>query len=130
MFKEDLKLENYLLKLPVKKYKLLYRFRCSNFKLPIETGRWGRIPRSERKCNLCNSNDKLAMNFIICLLISCHIWPCIVQLAGIVRISSPNRCKCLDCYVHQIITIITYHYTFHRVMIGDNFMLEMMWDYL
>ena len=57
MFKEDLKLENYLLKLPVKKYKLLCRFRCSNFKLPIETGRWGHIPRSERKCKLCNSND-------------------------------------------------------------------------
>ena len=57
MFKEDLKLENYLLKLPVKKYKLLCRFRCSNFKLPIETGRWVHIPRSERKCNLCDSND-------------------------------------------------------------------------
>ena len=57
MFKEDLKLENYLLKLPVKKYKLLCRFRCFNFKLPIETGRWDHIPRSERKCNLCDSDD-------------------------------------------------------------------------
>jgi hypothetical protein len=31
IFKEDLKLENYLLKLPSKKYKLLCRFRCCNF---------------------------------------------------------------------------------------------------
>ena len=57
MFKEDFKLENYLLKLSVKKYKLLCKFRCSNSKLRIETERWGHITRSERKCNLCKSND-------------------------------------------------------------------------
>ena len=57
IFKERLQLENYLLKLPFKKCKLLCRFRCCNFKLPIETGRWNNTPRSERKCNICNSND-------------------------------------------------------------------------
>jgi hypothetical protein len=57
IFTEDLKLENYSLKLPSKKYKLLCRFRCCNFKLPIETGRLQNIPRSERKCNSCDLHD-------------------------------------------------------------------------
>ncbi len=33
------------------------KFRTSNHKLPIETGRWNGIERSERKCNLCNLKD-------------------------------------------------------------------------
>jgi hypothetical protein len=57
IFKENLKLRNYLLKLPCKKYKLLCRFRCCNFKLPVETGRWEHISRSDRKCNLCDLHD-------------------------------------------------------------------------
>ena len=57
IFNERLQLENYLLKLPFRKCKLLCRFRCCNFKLPIETGRWNNTPRSERKHNICNTND-------------------------------------------------------------------------
>ena len=35
----------------------LCRFRACNHKLPIESGRYLNIPRSERSCHLCNVND-------------------------------------------------------------------------
>lgn len=35
----------------------MIKFRTANFKLPIETGRWEKIPLHERKCDLCNKND-------------------------------------------------------------------------
>ena len=31
------------------------KLRCSNFKFPIETGRWSGIPRENRICNLCGT---------------------------------------------------------------------------
>lgn len=34
----------------------LFRFRTSNHKLPIETGRWNNVPRNQRFCNLCKNN--------------------------------------------------------------------------
>ena len=30
------------------------KLRCSNLKLPIETGRWVNILKQNRKCHLCN----------------------------------------------------------------------------
>ena len=45
------------LTLPIKKEKLLCKFRTCNIKLPIEIGRWNNTRREERKCNLCNTND-------------------------------------------------------------------------
>ena len=33
---------------------MITKFRCSNIKLPIETGRWSMNPREERICHLCN----------------------------------------------------------------------------
>ena len=36
-------------------FKLL-RFRTTNHRLPIETGRWFNIPRNERLCNLCEES--------------------------------------------------------------------------
>ena len=30
------------------------KLRCSNLKLPIETGRWANIRKQNRKCHLCN----------------------------------------------------------------------------
>jgi hypothetical protein len=34
------------------------KFRCGSHKLPIEMGRFCSIDRSERICDLCNSNCK------------------------------------------------------------------------
>ena len=36
---------------------VLCRFRTGNHKLPIETGRWEDIERTERLCNLCNNHN-------------------------------------------------------------------------
>jgi hypothetical protein len=33
---------------------MITKFRCSNIKLLIETGRWSMTPREERICHLCN----------------------------------------------------------------------------
>ena len=57
IFKEEFRFEKYLDILD-KNDRILYcKFRTCNHKLPIETGRWFRIERNERKCLLCNRND-------------------------------------------------------------------------
>jgi hypothetical protein len=56
-FKNDIVLEEYLLKLPkVLRYPLC-RFRVSNHFLPIEKGRHENTPRNERTCSLCNKDE-------------------------------------------------------------------------
>ena len=54
--KNSLCIEKYLLNLNIPDRIVLCRFRCSNFKIPVETGRWSNIPRNERICNLCDMN--------------------------------------------------------------------------
>ena len=44
-FKEEFGLENYLLKLLPKERVMISKFRCSNFKIPIELGRWYNVPK-------------------------------------------------------------------------------------
>ena len=56
IFKKDFTLETYLLKLPEYCRLWITHFRCSNLRLPIETGRWQNIPRHDRICTLCKSN--------------------------------------------------------------------------
>ena len=57
IFKNDINFENYLIKLYKKHWSTLLKFRLSNHRLPIETGRQDNIPLAERKCNLCEKND-------------------------------------------------------------------------
>ena len=54
IFKENLEFEKYLDFLSNSYRYVLCRFRTGNYKLPIETGRWENIERTERICNLCN----------------------------------------------------------------------------
>ena len=57
MYKSTFGLEKYLTILP---QDLLYnfcRFRCSSHRLPIETGRFFSIDRSERICDLCSKHE-------------------------------------------------------------------------
>ena len=54
IYKESIELEKCLLILPRKYAVLLCQFRCNNFKLPIEVGRWNNIPRDQRFCTLCH----------------------------------------------------------------------------
>jgi hypothetical protein len=53
-FKTEFKYKEYLNILEIKDAILLCRFRTTNNKLPIETGRWQNIPRESRKCIVCN----------------------------------------------------------------------------
>lgn len=57
IFKQDLIQESYLTSLPRNAYITMIKFRTSNYKLPVETGRWEGIPHNERKCSLCEKND-------------------------------------------------------------------------
>ena len=47
--------EPYLVSLPTKQRKFFMQIRTRNHRLPIETGRWQKIQREERVCNLCKS---------------------------------------------------------------------------
>ena len=57
IFKINFNLENYLLNLFPHYRNTMTKFRTSNHKLPIETGRWTDIARSDRKCMLCDLNE-------------------------------------------------------------------------
>ena len=57
MGKEDVAFEYFLKLLPKSIYIPILKFRTSNHKLPIETGRWEAIPYQERKCFLCIDNE-------------------------------------------------------------------------
>ena len=54
--KTEFRLEPYLLKLSRVVYRYIVKFRCSNHKLAIETGRYSGIERTLRFCNMCPSN--------------------------------------------------------------------------
>lgn len=57
LYKQNINLENYLIKLTKKQYSAILKYRLGNHRLPIETGRWENIPLDERKCNLCKKQD-------------------------------------------------------------------------
>lgn len=46
---------------------VLARFRTSNHKLPIETGGWNDIEKSNRLCNLCyrDIGDEFSLYFVL-----------------------------------------------------------------
>ena len=61
-YKVKFELEKYLLKLSPYFRKIICKFRTSNHKLPIETGRYSNTPRAERYCTMCNL-DKMGDEF-------------------------------------------------------------------
>ena len=56
IFKTEHGFEKYLDILNERDRITLTRFRTTNHRLPIETGRWLNIDRNDRTCTLCNSN--------------------------------------------------------------------------
>ena len=61
LYKYDFVLEHYLHIVDIRKYLIaLSRFRCSNHKLEIESGRHSGIPRNERLCKYCLENRSVA----------------------------------------------------------------------
>ncbi|XP_067660315.1 uncharacterized protein [Haliotis asinina] len=59
MYKHSLFLEPYLLQLPYYYRRWLTKFRTSNHRLPIETGRWYGTERCNRTCHLCASSTSV-----------------------------------------------------------------------
>lgn len=57
LFKHTFGVEKYVFTLPVKLRKILMKFRTSNHRLPVETGRWYGIPLNERMCTYCNKGE-------------------------------------------------------------------------
>ena len=57
IFKQSLHFEKYLIDLPKRERIILCRFRCSNHRLPIVSGRYSNIQRNMRLCNLCNNQS-------------------------------------------------------------------------
>lgn len=56
--KSEIKIEQYLLEISNFKTRQLFtKFRVSDHKLEIETGRYQNIPRDKRLCKFCNSNE-------------------------------------------------------------------------
>ena len=58
-FKQDFKIENYILSLPLKARRNFTKLRISAHRLAIETGRYSKpkTPREERLCVLCNKSE-------------------------------------------------------------------------
>ena len=56
-FKTEFMFENSLIDLPGSLKYIVWKFRTVNHKLPIETGRYTRIPRNERVCKMCNGGQ-------------------------------------------------------------------------
>ena len=66
IFKPIFGYEKYLDILPSKFRKILVKFRTSNHRLPIETGRWLGIPLDDRRCTFCNTRQLAdEMHFIL-----------------------------------------------------------------
>ena len=64
LFKNEFQLESYLLKLTQGERINITKFRCSNIKFPIETGRWAGIPKENRTCDLCKSGIGNEFHFL------------------------------------------------------------------
>jgi hypothetical protein len=54
IFKTEFKQEPYLIRLHSSDRIYMCKLKCSNLKLPIETGKWANILKQNRKCHLCN----------------------------------------------------------------------------
>ena len=54
-YKEEFRLETYLIKLKLCDRIYMAKLRCSNLKIPVETGRWSGIPKNARICHLCGN---------------------------------------------------------------------------
>ena len=64
IFKSEFQLESYLLKLNATERLPITKLRCSNFRFPIETGRWSGVRKNDRTCNLCGKSVGNEFNYL------------------------------------------------------------------
>lgn len=65
IFKKSFGFENYLNKLRSNLLYQLISFRTRNHKLPVEIGRWRKIPLIDRKCHLCKKDTGDECNHLL-----------------------------------------------------------------
>ena len=118
IYKEQISLERYFNLLPDKLWKPILKFRTSNHYLPIETGRWNKIPLEDRICTLCNENY-IADEFHY--LLKCqffnHPW---TQFLHPYYYTRPNTYKFKDLMQSQRISTLkkkskVYKYNYERI---------------
>ena len=56
LFKQEFCIEPYLLRLEQKYRIYIAKFRLCNIRIPIETGRWQKVTRVNRKCTKCSKD--------------------------------------------------------------------------
>ena len=57
IFKDTIKIEPYLLKVPLRFYLHFAKLRTGNHRFPCERGRWLGFEINDRECNLCNLHE-------------------------------------------------------------------------
>ena len=65
IYKDKPHLDRYLIELPLNLRIWLTRFKTTNHRLPIETGRWSKIDRDNRLCKLCNISIGNEYHFLL-----------------------------------------------------------------
>ena len=105
--------ENYLTKIPCKLRKFLINFRTKNHRLPIEIGRWKRIPRELRICHLCRNELGDEFHYLLtCKCLSnlrkqylpsyCHKNPNILKLRNLMNNTNISVQRKLSFYKKKI----------------------------
>ena len=118
-FKTNFCLEKYLLRLGESNRLWLTKLRTSNLRLPIETGRWYKIPREDRKCHLCNNGlgDEYHIFFIckhdsIIELRNKYIpsyytnFPSVIKFEGLLSICNIELYKRISLFIRKVVSIL------------------------
>ena len=96
-FKTNLKLENYLIQLPLMLRRAITSLRTNNSRLPKVVGRYTKIPRDQRYCTLCPNENVFGDEYH--LLLECKN-PSIVSLRSkyipVRYTRHPSMQKCID----------------------------------
>ena len=65
LFKDNIELETYLITLPIQFVFPLLKFRSSNQKKSVETGRWSNTPYHERFCRFCRNDIGDSFHYLL-----------------------------------------------------------------
>lgn len=117
IFKTKFGFEHYLVSIEEKYKKYLVKFRTRNHRLPIETGRWRRIPRHNRTCHLCHTDVGDEYHY----LMSCShfsnlrklyidrqyfLRPNVIKFSNLLNIKHPAKLRKLCTFIKNIIESI------------------------
>ena len=90
LFKHKFELETYITQLPKPLNYYFTSYRTRNHRLPIETGRWSKIPHNDRKCTFCK--EEIGDEFHFLLVCKSLIEPR-KQFLGRIFVQRPNVIK-------------------------------------